>query len=215
MNSFAPFFLQGILEAIEKLLERNVLSSEDLLDVLMLQQSTEINGTDVCGLALDICFQATDIPENRRPYVLQDIWRRIFIADKDAYWRLEDMSDSEARERLMASWMCRAYAVIFHADGHKDEMMLRPQEAKCTMPDNLFRERSLARGETDEAELKRRFESLIQDYELENDELDQRIREGQLLEKWQRVKIIVKEERVAAMMTVGSQDAMMEDVEMA
>ncbi|KAF9547897.1 hypothetical protein EC957_007624 [Mortierella hygrophila] len=206
---------KGVLEAITILLERNVLSSEDFLDVLMLQQATDINGTDVCGLALDICFQATDIPENRRPYVLQDIWRRIFIADKDAYWRLENVSELEARERLMASWVCRAYAVIFHADGHKDEMMLRPQEAKCTMPDNLFRERSLARGETDEAELRRRYEGLIQDYERENDELDQRIREGQLLEKWERVKMIVKEERAAAMMALGSQDAMMEDAEMA
>lgn len=194
-----------------------MLSSEDLLDVLMLQQAWEINNMDVCGVALDICFQATDIPENRRPYVLQDIWRRVFIADKDAYWRLEDVSDSEARERLMASWMCRAYAVIYHADGHKDEKMLRPQEAKCTMPGSLFRERCLTRSDSDgqdEAELKTQYENLIQDYERENNELDKRIREGQLLEKWQRVKMIVKEERAAAM-NLGSQEAMMEDIEMA
>jgi hypothetical protein len=196
---------------------RNVLNSEDLLDILMLQQAWEIKNMDVCDVALDICFQATDIPENRRPYVLQDIWRRIFIADKDAYWRLEDVSDEEARERLTASWICRAYAVIYHADGHKDEKMLRPQEARCTMPSSLFRERCLARSDSDdqdEAELRVQYENLIQDYERENSELDRRIREGQLLEKWQRVKMIVKEEREAAM-KLESQEAMMDDVEMA
>ncbi|KAK3834532.1 MAG: hypothetical protein J3R72DRAFT_452074 [Linnemannia gamsii] len=206
---------EAVAKSVRELLEREALSSEDLLDVLMLQQAQEINNMDVCGIALDICFQATDIPENRRPYVLQDIWRRVFIADKDAYWRLQDVSDLEARERLMASWMCRAYAVIHHADGHKDEMLLRPQDAKCTMPDNLFRERCQETGGMSEAELKVQYELMIQDYERENDELDKRIREGQLLEKWQRVKMIVKEEREAAMNFGGSQDVMMgEDTEM-
>ncbi|KAF9904795.1 hypothetical protein EC991_002299 [Linnemannia zychae] len=208
---------EAVAKSIRALLERQALSSEDLLDVLMLQKVQEINSVDVCGVALEICFQATDIPENRRPYVLQDIWRRVFIADEDFYWRLEDVSDFEARERLMASWICRAYAVIYHADGHKDEMLLRPQDAKCTMPDSLFRERCQEAGDLGEAELKTQYELMIQDYERENDELDKRIRQGQLLEKWQRIKMIVKEEREAAMNLGSQDDAIMDqdvDVEM-
>ncbi|KAF9094653.1 hypothetical protein BGX23_001822 [Mortierella sp. AD031] len=205
---------EEILKAIEKLLSRETLSSEDLLDVLMLQQASVINSVDVCDIAIHICFQATDIPENRRPYVLQDIWRRIYIAEKDAYWRLEDVSDAEARQRLQESWMCHAYSVIYKAEGHNDERLLRPQAAKCTMAESLFRERCLARdrrGEfevQDEADLKKRYEALAQDYERENNELDKRIREGQLLEKWQRVMLIVKEERAAANFA-RSQDALM------
>ncbi|KAF9933143.1 hypothetical protein FBU30_006467 [Linnemannia zychae] len=204
---------EAVVKSIETLLSGEALNSEDLLDVLMLQQAQEINTMDVFGVALGICFQATDIPENRRPYVLQDIWRRVFIADKDAYWRLDDVTELEAKEKLMSSWMCRAFAYIYEADGQKDEMLLRPQAAKCTMPDSLFRERCLAKdGVQDTTELKNVCEALIQDYERENDELDKRIREGELLEKWQRVKMIVKVEREAALANDG---AMMEGVETA
>lgn len=238
-----PLLREALLHSARSLLNRQAVSSEDLLDVLMTQQNFEIEGVDVCDAALGICLHAADIPESRRPHVLQDIWRRIFISDQeadDAFWQLDSVPDEQARERLLNSWMCRAYAVIYRAEGSKDEWLLRPQDAKCTMPFDMFKERFMSIGllqgdyqkllETrtgggisSESNVDKNCEAMIRDYERENLELDRRIQEGQLLQKWNRVKEIVKEEAAreaqqsqswAACAGAGDGDVPMEDVEM-
>ncbi|KAG0367944.1 hypothetical protein BC939DRAFT_506537 [Gamsiella multidivaricata] len=206
-----PMLREALLKSAQSLLNRQAISSEDLLDVLMTQQKPEIANIDVCDASLGICLHAADIPENRRPYVLQDIWRRIFIAGEDGYWKLEEVSDLEARERLLSSWMGRAYAVIYRAEGHKDELLLRPEDAKCSMPTELFRERFMSEGGSSGAQ--KNIEAMIKDYERENRELEKRIREGQLLQKWSRVKEIVKEEAARAA-SAGADPSYMQDVEM-
>ncbi|KAI8597958.1 hypothetical protein EDD21DRAFT_407202 [Dissophora ornata] len=219
-----PMLHKALLRSSQSLLNRQALSSEDLLDILMTQQKFEVEGVDVCDAALGICLHASDIPENRRPHVLEDIWRRIFTAhsavDNDADhhqdWRLEDVSDLEARERLLNSWMARAYAIIYRADGQKDELLLRPEDARCTMPAELFRERFMnLNGDSDnEAELERTCNAMMKDYERENQELERQISQTQLLEKWKRVKEIVKEEAAAAAESASAnQSIYMEDVE--
>ncbi|KAG0292552.1 hypothetical protein BGZ98_002539 [Dissophora globulifera] len=252
-----PTLRKALLKSAQSLLNRQAVSSEDLLDVLMTQQQFEVQNVDVCDAALGICLHASDIPENRRPHVLQDIWRRIFIAapsssrggddshrsstknhkhtlhhsgGEDVDWRLEDVGDLDARERLLNSWMARAYAVIYRADGQKDELMLRPEEARCTMPAELFKERFMNNLSNDgdssasaahHADVERHCQAMVRDYERENEELERRIRDGQLLQKWKRVKEIVKEEdakatAAEAAAAAGGHDALMadQDVEM-
>ncbi|KAG0251050.1 hypothetical protein BG011_007880 [Mortierella polycephala] len=215
-----PTLREAILQSIRSLLNRQTISSEDLLDVLMLQQTFEIDNFDVSDVALGICLHAADIPESRRLHVLQDIWRRIYIADEDGYWRLEDMSDFEAREKLLGSWMCRAYGVIYRAEGHKDELLLRPEEATCDMPENLFRERFMAGADQADTqrgdEIEKNYRGMIEDYQRENDELQRRIQEGQLQQKWERVKVIIKEIATSTVpeSVLLAEEALMEDVEM-
>ncbi|KAF9426006.1 hypothetical protein BGZ94_007025 [Podila epigama] len=180
-----PVLREAIVDSISSLLKRQTLSSEDLLDVLMVQQTREIENMDVVDVALGICMNAADIPENRRPYVLQDVWRRIFIADQDGYWKLSETNDFEAREKLMHSWMCRAYATIYRAEGAKDDRLLGPEQTKCNMPEDLFRQRF----QRDD----RSYKGMVQDYERENEELEKRLRQGDLMQKWRRVKEIVAE----------------------
>ncbi|CAO3563968.1 unnamed protein product [Mortierella alpina] len=211
---------EAILKSTASLLQRQTISSEDLLDLLILQQEREIEGIDVVDASLGICLNAADIPESRRPYVLQDIWRRIYIAEtrEEADWNLEDVSDLEARERLLQTWMCRAYAVIYRAEGQKDELLLRPEQAKCNMPEDLFKQRFMSSGERTEKTkgTETKYKSMIKDYERENAELERRMREGQLLQKLERIKEIVKEE--AANTARGSapngHETLMQDVEM-
>ncbi|KAF9106726.1 hypothetical protein BGX27_009041 [Mortierella sp. AM989] len=214
---------KAILKAVQSLLNHQAISSEDLLDVLMVQQKFEVENFDVVDVALNICLHSADIPQNRRPYVLQDIWRRIFIAGSDResiYWKLGELSDVETRERLMASWMGRAYSIIYRAEGLKDDLLLNhPQDAKCTMPAESFKERfsgvfirdQTTNGGSTNAELEKNYKAMMQDYELENEELEKRIREGQLVEKWNLVQQIVKEEAAGS---GASQDVEMQDVEM-
>lgn len=196
----------------------------------MSQQKFEIQNVDVCEVALVICHQAADIPESRRPHVLQDIWRRIFISGDSEIWRLEDFTDEEIRERLMNSWMCRAYAVIYKAEGQKDEWVLRPEDARCTMPAAMFKERFMSigllegdyqksqnKGISSQSNVDKNCEAMIRDYERENEELEIQIQDGQLVEKWALIKEIVKEELARAageIPSLGSQDMVMEDVEM-
>ncbi|KAF9986486.1 hypothetical protein BGZ65_007457 [Modicella reniformis] len=225
-------FREALLRSARSLLNRQAISSEDLLDVLMTQQTFEIENVDVCDAALGICLHAADIPENRRPHVLQDIWRRIFISGEDELWHLEDVTDVEARERLLHSWMCRAYAVIYRAEGQKNELMLRPEDAKCTVPAELFKDRFLnvgllegdyqklldktGGGISSQSSVDKNCEAMIQDYERENEELERRIQGGQLLQKWNRVKELVKEEatRAGGIPSLEGQNLSMEDVEM-
>ncbi|KAK3818833.1 MAG: hypothetical protein J3Q66DRAFT_178778 [Benniella sp.] len=219
-----PMLREALLRSARSLLNRETLSSEDLLDLLMSQQKFEIQNVDVCEVALGICHQAADIPESRRPHVLQDIWRRIFISDSEI-WLLEDFTDEEIRERLMNSWMCRAYAVIYKAEGQKDEWVLRPEDARCTMPAAMFKERfmsigllegdyqkSLNKGISSQSNVDKNCEAMIRDYERENEELEFQIQDGQLVEKWALVKEIVREElaRAGETSSLGGQ----EDVEM-
>ncbi|KAF9435504.1 hypothetical protein BGZ76_006163 [Entomortierella beljakovae] len=219
---------KALFKAALALLNHQAISSEDLLDVLMVQQKSEIKNFDVVDVALNICLHSADIPQSRRPYVLQDIWRRIFIAGSDhdsIYWKLEDVTDLEARERLMTSWMSRAYSVIYRADGLKDDLLLdRPQEAKCTMPADLFKERfggvryAQDNQYSSNEDLEKNYKAMIQDYELENKELEKRIQNGQLVEKWKLIQQIVKEEAaginaVDASFTSNSQDVEMQEVE--
>ncbi|KAF9940281.1 hypothetical protein BGZ67_008048 [Mortierella alpina] len=214
---------EAILKSTESLLQRQTISSEDLLDLLILQQEREIEGIDIVDVSLGICLHAADIPESRRPYVLQDIWRRIYIAEtrEEADWHLEDVSDLEARERLLQTWMCRAYAVIYRAEGQKDELLLRPEQAKCNMPEELFKQRFMSTGERAEKSglvkgMETKYKSMIKDYERENAELERRMREGQLMQKLERIKDIVKEEAAgtAPGSAPTSQEALMQDVEM-
>ncbi|KAF9914924.1 hypothetical protein BX616_007284 [Lobosporangium transversale] len=222
-----PTLYKATLLAIRTLLNRQTISSEDLLDILMLQQKFEIQNLDICDVVLNICLHSSDIPENRRPYVLQDIWRRIFISGsvQDSYWKLEDMSEQEARDKLMNSWMCRAYAVVEQgSSGSRDDLvLLRPQDTKCTMPAELFKERFSAgmavENEDDIAvDIDRNYKAMIRDYELENEELERRIHDGQLLEKWEQVKYIVKKEAVGSRAEAGSflanQDVEMKDADL-
>ncbi|KAF9584965.1 hypothetical protein BGW38_004467 [Lunasporangiospora selenospora] len=200
---------EALLKSVKSLLNRQTIYSEELLDVLMLQGTREIDNLDICDSALGICVNAADIPESRRLYVLQDIWRRIFIADADAFWQCEDVGDSEARDRLQATWMYRAFTIIYRAGGHKDEWMLRPEDAKGSMPESLFRQRFSARaGETTEADEDERssrspveeidYRAIKKDIDLENEELERRINLGQLVRKWGLIKMLVKEEDVKA-----------------
>ncbi|KAG0019568.1 hypothetical protein BGZ80_005609 [Entomortierella chlamydospora] len=219
---------KAIIKAVQSLLNRQAISSEDLLDVLMVQQKFEVENFDVVDVALNICLHSADIPQNRRPYVLQDIWRRIFIAgpDQDSVnWRLNEFTDLEVREKLMNTWMARAYSVIYRAEGLKDDLLLdRPQDAKCTMPAESFKERfsgAFGRDQTNSVDenLERNYKAMIRDYELENKELERRIRDGQLVEKWKLVQQIVKEEATGVVaggvpsFGLGSQDVEMQDVE--
>ncbi|KAG0213244.1 hypothetical protein BGX28_004817 [Mortierella sp. GBA30] len=214
-----PMLREAITKSVESLLHRQMISSEDVLDVLMLQQQREIDGFDVIDVALGICLHADDIPESRRPYVLQDIWRRVYIADtvEDADWNLEDASDLETRERLMQTWMCRAYANIYRAQGRKDELLLQPEQAKSNMPEELFKQRFLNPGEkSSNNEVEKKYKFMIKDYECENTELERRIKEGQLNQKWERVKQIVKEQGTGMVpaSVLATEDALMDDIEM-
>ncbi|KAF9171289.1 hypothetical protein BGX21_010335 [Mortierella sp. AD011] len=219
---------KAIIKAVQSLLNRQAISSEDLLDVLMVQQKFEVENFDVVDVALNICLHSADIPQNRRPYVLQDIWRRIFIAGSDqdsVNWRLNEFTDLEVREKLMNTWMARAYSVIYRAEGLKDDLLLdRPQDAKCTMPAESFKERfsgTFGRDQINRVDenLERNYKAMIRDYELENEELERRIRDGQLVEKWKLVQQIVKEEATSVAaggvpsFGLGSQDVEMQDVE--
>ncbi|KAF9572882.1 hypothetical protein EC968_009366 [Mortierella alpina] len=214
---------EAIVKSTQSLLQRQTISSEDLLDLLILQQEREIEGIDVVDVSLGICLYAADIPESRRPYVLQDIWRRIYIAEtrEEADWNLEDVSDVEARERLLQTWMCRAYAVIYRAEGQKDELLLRPEQARCNMPEELFKQRFMSAGERTEKSgsakgMETKYKSMMKDYERENAELERRMREGQLVQKLERIKEIVKEEAASAASgpALTRQEAVMQDVEM-
>ncbi|KAF8963468.1 hypothetical protein BGZ46_000959 [Entomortierella lignicola] len=218
-------FRKAILKAVQSLLSHQAISSEDLLDVLMTQQKFEVENFDVVDVALNICLHSADIPQNRRPYVLQDIWRRIFIAGSDqesVYWKLEEFTDLEVRERLLNSWMGRAYTVIYRAEGLKDDLLLdRPQDAKCTMPAESFKERFSGNFSPDQSasDLEQSYKAMIKDYELENEELERRINVGQLVEKWRLVQQIVKDEATRtvpgnASYGFGSQDVEMQDVDM-
>ncbi|KAI1311051.1 hypothetical protein EDD11_003558 [Mortierella claussenii] len=235
-----PILRKAMLISVQTLLSRQAISSEDFVDILMLQQQAEIQNLDICDVALNICLHSSDIPQNRRPYVLQDIWRRVFIAGsvENSYWKLEDVSDQEAREKLMGSWMCRAYAAVERGGRDDDLVLLRPQDARCTMPAELFKQRfsgggsdvDMENGEDEEdantdvaIDVDRNYKAMIRDYGLENEELERRIRDGQLLEKWERVKQIVKEEAAQAAggrgvwgdaVVSASQDTEMQDADM-
>ncbi|KAG0053883.1 hypothetical protein BGZ83_000280 [Gryganskiella cystojenkinii] len=222
-----PQLRKAIVRSVESLLNREAIGSEDLLDVLMLQQRRDIGNFDVCDVALLICLNAADIPESRRPYVLQDIWRRVFIADDElSRWKFESVSDSEARERLMATWMARAYILIYRSEGQKDDLLLRPEDTKCRMPKELFLERfQVAHNKeavegSDAVTAERNCQAMIQDYELENQELERRLQNDQLSQKWVRIKHTVKAEEAnaaAALAGVRSSEFSntVQDVEMA
>jgi len=212
-----PQLRKAILKSVESLLNRQTIGSEDLLDVLILYGSRDIGNFDVCDVALEICLHAADIPESRRPYVLQDIWRRIYIAEHNdlAHWKFEEVTDPEARQKLLATWMARAYTLIYRAEGQKDDLLLRPEETKCRMPKELFMERFMALHEGREAdEAETNCQAMMHDYSLENEELENRLEKWQLSQKWSRIKTLVKTDETnaaAASSVFASQDIDMED----
>ncbi|KFH70998.1 hypothetical protein MVEG_03844 [Podila verticillata NRRL 6337] len=180
-----PNLREALMRSTRTLLNRDVLGSEDLLDILMVQQKREIENMDVVDVALGICVHAEDIPDNRRDQALADVWRRIYLTDEDAYWKLHETNDIEAREKLMHTWMARAYSLVYAAGGAKDDWMLEPELVKCSLKEDLFRERF--------QEGPGGYRMMMQDYQKENEELEKRIRQGDLVKKWRRVKEIVAE----------------------
>ncbi|KAF9320512.1 hypothetical protein BG003_005898 [Podila horticola] len=210
-----PNLREALMRSTRTLLSREVLGSEDLLDVLMVQQKREIENMDVADVALGICMNAADIPDNRRDQALADVWRRIYLdgSEEDASWKLSETNDIEAREKLMHTWMARAYSSIYAAGGAKDDWLLEPEFGKCSLKEEVFRERFQAgRGS---------YKLMMQDYERENAELEKRIRQGDLLKKWRRCKEIVVENakeaerdlREALTQVEGQGDVEMEDDE--
>ncbi|KAG0086184.1 hypothetical protein BGZ92_008350 [Podila epicladia] len=182
-----PNLREALMKSARTLLNREVLGSEDLLDVLMVQQKREIENMDVADVALGICMNAADIPDNRRDQALADVWRRIYLdgSEEDAFWKLSETNDIEAREKLMHTWMARAYSSIYAAGGTKDDWLLDPEFGKCSLKEEVFRERFQGGS--------RSYKLMMQDYERENTELERRIRQGDLLKKWRRCKEIVVE----------------------
>ncbi|KAG0027832.1 hypothetical protein BGZ81_005242 [Podila clonocystis] len=182
-----PNLREALMKSACTLLNREVLGSEDLLDTLMVQQKREIENMDVADVALGICMNAADIPDNRRDQALADVWRRIYLdgSEEDTCWKLSETNDIEAREKLMHTWMARAYSSIYAAGGAKDDWLLEPEFGKCSLKEEVFRERFQGGS--------RSYKLMMQDYERENTELERRIRHGDLLKKWRRCKEIVVE----------------------
>ncbi|KAF9156459.1 hypothetical protein DFQ26_009354 [Actinomortierella ambigua] len=195
-----------VQHSVETLLNRQTVDSESLIDIVMLQGQHAVHGVDVYQVCLGICLHASDIPDSRRSFVLQDIWRRIFISDdvgnnEQDTTKTTSLSERALREKLQGSGMLHAYQAAIHVAGDnvlaaQEKLILNPQESLSSMSKEDF---------------ERRFGSDVagavhKDYLLENQELQRRIRSLQLNDLWQKAKRLGQEEEGAESLSLLTSD---------
>ncbi|KAG0231264.1 hypothetical protein BGW42_000366 [Actinomortierella wolfii] len=199
---------QVIQHSVELLLRHQSLDSESLIDIVMLQGQPAVHGVDVYQACFGICLHASDIPDSRRPFVLQDIWRRIFLADKIGniteqlvFANASALSGHEVRENQRLTSMAYAYQAAIRAAGNNmimahGKLILSPQEALSTMRKEDFEVRfgaSLAAG-------------VQKDYKAENQELRRRIDNLQLNDLWQQAQRLAQETEERSLLASRDQD---------
>ncbi|KAF9971754.1 hypothetical protein BGZ73_005225 [Actinomortierella ambigua] len=179
-----------VQQSVETLLRRQTVDSESLVDIVMLQGQHAVHGVDVYQVCLGICLYASDIPDSRRPSILQDTWRRIFITDDLGYNESEQdptgissLSERELREKLQQSGMLHAYQAAIRVAGDnliaaQEKLILNPQEALSTMSKEDFEKRF---GPDMAAAVQK-------DYLLENQELQRRISSMRLNDLWRQAQ---------------------------
>lgn len=160
-----PAFSQFYIRSCKGLLEGEVLSPEDLIDLLTLKEDDAEPGVTFSE-ALEILVRAKNLPEARRQVALQTIWRRIYIRDDWAGFRAaSELKDEELSAALRSTALYETLTKAADAN-HPNTMFLQPSEALFT-------------GSADE--LSARFPDApahlvslwLNNYEAENQELEE------------------------------------------
>ncbi|KAL1745686.1 hypothetical protein HDZ31DRAFT_35821 [Schizophyllum fasciatum] len=126
--SATPAFARIFREYIRTLLQGNVLSVEDMIDVLSMRDNSE--SVDNYAIALRLLWDSDDIPQSRRQSALGAVWRRIYLHDD---WNMirdtANVSDVELNQRYRDTALYRTLGDIRSRADY-----IPPDEAAATQP---------------------------------------------------------------------------------
>ncbi|GAA5875605.1 hypothetical protein JCM3774_006115 [Rhodotorula dairenensis] len=153
-----------------RLLEGQVLRTEDLVDVLTLKENVNEQAGDF-GSALDILVRAKEVPDARRRIALANVWRRVYIQDD---WASLKSSIGLTDEEMAGALRNTAFFATLKAATASDvpkSMYLEPAQSFSTATATEVSARSPELS-PEEVQL------ILQDYEQENALLNEALQQG-------------------------------------
>ncbi|PWN48686.1 hypothetical protein IE53DRAFT_389101 [Violaceomyces palustris] len=124
-----PAFKSHFTALTKRLLKGEVLSSEDLIDLLTLKDPSADDSIDDFSTAVEVYIRAKDAPESRLRSCLRSIWRRTILADD--WMALSDtkgVSDEELLARLKSTALYRTLRSVAGNES-ASEAVLKPEES--------------------------------------------------------------------------------------
>ncbi|KAI5890655.1 uncharacterized protein SCHCODRAFT_02632498 [Schizophyllum commune H4-8] len=123
-----PAFARIFREYVRTLLQGNVLSVEDMVDVLSMRDNSE--SPDDYVIALRLLWGSDDTPQSRRQSALGAVWRRIYLHDD---WNMirdtANVSDAELNQRYRDTALYRTLREVRSRADY-----VSPDEAAAAQP---------------------------------------------------------------------------------
>lgn len=116
-------FTTHYLTLAQRILHGEVVSSEDLVDLLTLKDTPADHLSDFVT-ALDVCLRATDLQQARLDTIVASVWRRAILHDEWlAIAQTRDISDEEINARLRSTAYYRLFASVSSDPERGDHIM--------------------------------------------------------------------------------------------